>query len=507
MRAYAISDVSKSFGAVRALEGVTLEPEPGSIHAIVGENGAGKSTLMNVLFGLYQPDRGRITIDGQPQKFRGPDDAQRCGIGMIHQQLSLVETMTVVENVALGSKNCAFRIDWRRSSESVLAIAGQLGFSVDPRARVDSLPLGVRQQVEILKLIERDAEMLIFDEPTSSLAPEEIDRLLRVLRRLKSAGKTILLITHKLREVLSVADRIAVMRRGRLVAQVEAADVDIRRLATLMTGEESAAAPAARPPRSAAPFALEARSLTVGSARRVSVDRVSLALAPGEVFGLAGVSGNGQSELAEAIAGMRPLKSGGIFLDGVEVTRASIRDRTRRHRLGYTPADRHGVALVLHRDLTTNSIARRSSRDFARWGLLSWSRIRAWTRELIQKYRIVVRHEGQAMRHLSGGNQQKFVLGRELGNRPKVLIVDNPTQGLDVRAIESLHAALLEEAAQGVAVLYVSTEWEHLVAICDRVGVMFRGRLHGVLKRDEATAEALGRLMAGLNPADAGAAA
>jgi simple sugar transport system ATP-binding protein len=499
MTTYALQNISKWFGPLRVLDDVSLAPESGTIHAIIGENGAGKSTLMKILDGMIQPDHGHVLVDRSPRLFRSPADAQRYGIGMIHQHLSLVGSLTVLENVLLGASKCPWWIRYEKEAQRLKSLANSIGLDIDPWVRVDRLPPGTRQRIELLKLLYRDMKLMILDEPTSFLSPPEIEGLLKVLLRLKSAGRTILLITHKLDEILAVADRVTVLRRGRVVADVPASNHDAATLATLMTGEARADHP--RPPQSrqSAEPALEIRQLTVGHRQGILVDRVSLRVHRGEIVGLAGVSGNGQSELAEAIAGLRSGSHGQILINGTDVTRKSIADRVHLHGLGYTPAERQQQALLLNRDLATNGIVRQDPRSFSRWGILNWNRLRKNARQLILSYGIAAQGEGQLARHLSGGNQQRLVLGRELGNRPQVLVVDNPTQGLDVRAIDFLHHLFREQASRGLAVLYLSTELDQLLSVCDRIGVMYRGQLVGMLDRQSATPEALGRLMAGLD--------
>jgi simple sugar transport system ATP-binding protein len=493
-----IDRVTKTFGAFKALDRVTLRIRKGSIHAILGENGAGKTTLMNVLYGLYQPDEGTILIDGRPVAIHSPKDAIALGIGMIHQHFMLVSSLTVAENVVLGLGGQGASLDLRAHARRIAELSRGFGFEVDPMAPVWRLPMGMRQRVEILKALYRDAGILILDEPTSVLAPGEIERFLAGLRRLRDGGHTILFITHKLEEVMAVADRVTVMRNGAVTAEDETAATDRRRLARLMVGrdvvfelDEGQGEPGA--------VVLEAEGLVAENDRGLrALDGLSLALRAGEILGVAGVDGNGQSELAEVIAGLRPLQGGRIRVHGRDISDLDVRQRRTVAGIGFVPEDRQGTALVLDYAAPENLILHDfDRRPVARLGILNFGLINRRAAELVRKYDVRLRGLRQPVRLLSGGNQQKLILAREIEAAPAILVVLQPCKGLDVGAIEFVQNTLLEQRAGGMATLYVSTEIEHVLAVADRIAVMYRGRITGILDRGEATPERLGLLMAG----------
>jgi ABC-type uncharacterized transport system ATPase subunit len=499
-----IDRVTKSFGAFKALDGVTLRIRKGSIHAVLGENGAGKTTLMNVLYGLYQPDEGTIWIDGREVTIRSPRDAIALGIGMIHQHFMLVSSLTVTENVVLGLEGQGATLNLRAHAGRIAELGRGFGFELDPTAPVWRLPIGMRQRVEILKALYRDAEILILDEPTSVLAPGEIERFLAGLRRLRDGGRTILLITHKLEEVMAVADRVTVMRNGSVTAEDETADTSRRRLARLMVGREVMFELEDRHGEPGA-VVLEAEGLVAENDRELrALDALSLSLRAGEILGLVGVDGNGQSELAEVIAGLRPLQAGRIRVHGRDISDLDVRQRRTVAGIGFVPEDRQGTGLVLDYAAPENLILHDfDRRPVARLGVLNFGLINRRAAELIRKYDVRLRGLRQPVRLLSGGNQQKLILAREIEAAPAILVVLQPCKGLDVGAIEFVQNTLLEQRARGMAILYVSTELEHVLAVADRIAVMYRGRITGILDRGEATPERLGLLMAG---ADANAA-
>jgi simple sugar transport system ATP-binding protein len=494
-----LDGVSKTFGALRANDGVTLRVRRGSVHAVLGENGAGKSTLMNILYGLYQPDEGRIQVGGREVQIDSPRTALRLGIGMVHQHFMLVGPLTVVENAVLGTGGRRLRLDLEAAARRLRQLARSFGFEIEPHAAVWQLPIGMQQRVEILKLLYHEADILILDEPTSVLTPNETGPFFDVLRRLRAAGKTILFITHKLDEVMAVADRVTVMRHGRVSAEVEAAETDPRALARLMVGRDvvfDVAREAGTPGR----VMLAVEDARARSDRgTVALDGISLTVRAGEILGVAGVDGNGQTELAEVIAGLRPLTSGRVRLADRDVSGASVAERKHRFRLGYVPEDRQRTGLVLGRSAGLNLILRNyRQRAFARLGFLDLGAVRAHGARLVRQYDIRLRDLDQPVRYLSGGNQQKLILAREIEDRPDVLVVSQPTKGLDVGAIEFVQRTLLEERRRGAAILYISTELEHLMAVSDRIGVLFGGRLTGLLDIAEVTPERLGLLMAGV---------
>jgi simple sugar transport system ATP-binding protein len=498
-----IEGITKSFGAFRALDDVSLNVKRGDIHAILGENGAGKTTLMNILYGLYQPDRGRIILDGRPVTLASPKHAIELGIGMIHQHFMLVNSLTVVENIVLGLERGFKAVDIAAHGTRILEMSRGFGFDIDPAAEVWTLPMGTRQRVEILKVLYRNAEVLILDEPTSVLAPGEVDAFLDGLKKLRTAGHTILFITHKLEEVMKVANRVTVMRLGKVSDEMDAAGTTPRELARKMVGREIVMR---IDRRTAMPGEkrLELTDLVALSDRGVrALDGLSLDVRAGEIHGVCGVDGNGQRELGEVIAGLRPLISGSISVDGTTIDNLSVKGRRQRG-LGFVPEDRQGTALVLDYSIATNLVLR----DFdeppvSKRGVLDLRHIARNAAQLVKRYDVRARSAQQPVRFLSGGNQQKVVLAREIEGRPNILVVMQACKGLDVGAIEFVQNTLLELKSTDVAILYVSTELEHVLEVSDRVSVIFRGRITGTVPVSEASAARIGELMSGLSEAAA----
>ncbi|AKQ64288.1 ABC transporter ATP-binding protein [Myxococcus hansupus] len=469
---------------------------------MVGENGAGKSSLMNVLYGLYQPDAGVMTLDGQPVRFKSPRDAIARGIGMVHQHFMLVPTLSVAENVVLGREPTRRGLlDLERAVQEVAATCARYGFQLEPRARVDTLSVGSQQKVEIVKALHRGAQVLILDEPTAVLTPQESDELARVMRGLVAQGHTVVLISHKLKEVLGVADRIAVMRRGRCVAEVRAADTTAEQLAALMVGEsQRPPAEATHVPRTEAPgdVVLEARGLEAsGDNGRPALRGVDLEVRAGEIVGIAGVDGNGQRELAEVLTGLRALSSGsGTLLGGP--LRGLTPALARARGVGHIPEDRHHRAVVKAMSVEENvALGRHTRPPFAKGPWLDFKGRRERTRELTVAYDVRPPDPEVALRALSGGNQQKVVVARELDARPRLLVVVQPTRGLDVGAVAQVQAKLREARDQGTGVLLVSLDLEEVLALADRVYVFFEGRVTGHFPRHAFDERELGRRMLG----------
>jgi ABC-type uncharacterized transport system ATPase subunit len=494
-----VDGITKTFGDLRANDDVSLHVERGSIHAILGENGAGKSTLMNILYGLYQPDSGRILVDGHEVRIESPRDALRHGIGMVHQHFMLVRSLTATENVILGMRQDGLGLNLGEHSARLKELSDSFGFEIDLNQVVWKLPMGTQQRVEILKLLYHNADILIFDEPTSVLTPSETGPFFDVLRRLAAADKTIIFITHKLEEVMAISERVTVMRDGRVTAVVETASTNRRELARLMIGRDVVFDIRHREKQPGRGL-LEVEGIRAQSDRDlVALDDVSFTVRSGEILGIAGVDGNGQSELAEVITGLREPVAGRIIVDGHDVSQASVEERKQRFRLGYVPEDRHEVGLVLQDSVAMNLVLRSyRSPPFATHFLLNRKTIETNAEKLVKQYDVRLQDIGQDVRYLSGGNQQKVILAREIEDNPQVLVVSQPTKGLDVGAIEFVQNTLLDQRGKGVAILYISTELEHLFEVCDRIAVIFRGRITGLLETADATPERLGLLMAGV---------
>ena len=504
--------IDKRFGAVHANRGVNLIVARGSIHGIVGENGAGKSTLMSILYGFYEADAGEIRVGGAPVRIRSSRDAIAHGIGMVHQHFMLVDTLSVLDNVMLGAEGGALVARGAAAVRARLAALGRdYGLTVDPDALVGGLGVGLQQRVEILKALVRGARILILDEPTAVLTPGEADQLFGMLDTLRREGKTVLLITHKLREVMAVTDRVSVMRRGELVLTTDTARTSPAALADAMVGRRVAltvSKAAARP----GPPRLEVRDLVVRGPNGVAlVDRVSFTLRAGEITGLAGVAGNGQSELLEALAGLRPIASGTVLVDGVAVSPASLDPRAMRA-LGvlHIPEDRHRMGLVTAFEACESAILG-FHRDPA-YGLGAWLSRRRIIADLARKmvaYDIRPPVPRLKTANFSGGNQQKIVLAREMERGPRVVLAGQPTRGVDIGAIEFIHRRLVTLRDEGVAVLVVSVELEEIMALSDRILVICGGRLTGErgpprgTGSDDALVSELGLMMAGIAVAEA----
>ena len=528
-------EINKHFASsgVTANREVTFSADWGEVHALVGENGAGKTTLMSILYGLVEPDRGRILVDGGETSLRNPNDAIAAGIGMVHQHFKLVPSFTVAENVMLGAEPHRGGVLRRKEEvDEVRRLADRFGLGVDPTARVRDLPVGLRQRVEILKALRRDARILILDEPTAVLTPQEADDLFVVLRRLADEGRTVILITHKLVEVLEAADRVTVMRQGEVVGTTRCEDTDLSALARMMVGRDVLFR-VERTPSRPGETVLEVRDLTVvGSGGVPAVLDVSFEVKAGEVLGIAGVAGNGQTELVEAIAGIRRVDEGRILLGGRELSHSTVQ-RRRRAGMAHIPEDRMVVGVNLDASIDENlAVSRYRASPFSRFGFLVRKELRDFTERVIGDFRVASARPGGSISTLSGGNLQKIVLGRELSGwngagggarrgsmsgkggtgdeeggesrvmraekaAPRLIIANQPTRGLDVGSIEFVHRTLLEARDAGAAILLVSVELDEILALSDRIAVLFRGSIAGELSPEDATEERLGILMAG----------
>lgn len=494
-----IERLSKSFGTLKANDNVSIHVRRGTVHAILGENGAGKTTLMNVLYGLLQPDSGRILLDGNEVHISSPHRAIELGIGMVHQHFTLVGPLTVTENVILGLRGQGLSLEIATHERRLRELSGSFGFEIEPHEVISRLPIGMQQRVEILKCLYRNADLLILDEPTSVLTPGETKSFFSVLRHLKEAGKTILFITHKLEEVMSLADRVTVMRGGEVTDEVNTNETNPSKLARLMVGRD-VIFHIERPQGGAGQVLLEVENLfAYGDRGNEALNGIGFELREGEILGFAGVDGNGQTELGETMAGLRPYHAGSIRLDGEDLAGTSVSDRKHRLRIGYVPEDRQRTGLVLDHSLAENLMLRDYNRPpFVEHGLLRFQVIRDNARRLVELYRVRAGSIDQEVRRLSGGNQQKLILAREIEANPRLLVVSQPCKGLDVGAIEFVQNTLIEQRNRGVGIVYISTELEHILAVCDRIAVLFRGHITGFVKPQEATPERIGRLMAGV---------
>jgi len=498
-----LHDIVKSFGPVQANRGAELEVARGEIHALVGENGAGKSTLMRVLAGMYAPDSGLMAVEGRDVTGWSTADAIAAGVGMVHQHFMLVPTLTVAENVVLGSELTRGPVlDRAAAEEAARKLSAETGLAVPPAAKVSELSVGQAQRVEILKTLYRGAKILILDEPTAVLSPPEVRELWGVLRSLKQSGSTVVLITHKLDEVIDVSETITVMRAGKTVARMATAGTTPQAIARAMVGRDVALAldaeytgAALLPELGAVSALLEVRDLGVSGANgQPVVKSATFSIAPGEILGIAGVEGNGQTELIEAIAGLRPY-TGSIALASRDLATLNVRARGDAG-LSHIPEDRHDRALILDYTVAENLILGQQHR-FTRGAALDTPRMLEHARDLISRYDIRPDNPALAARALSGGNQQKIVVAREMARDFKVLLAAQPTRGVDVGAIEFIHARLREARDQGKAVLLVSADLAEVLALSDRVAVMYGGRIVAMLPRSGATPETLGPYMTG----------
>jgi simple sugar transport system ATP-binding protein len=493
-----LKNITKLFGPLRANDGIDLDVRPGEIHALLGENGAGKTTLMNILYGLYHPDGGEILLRGKSTRIQSPRDAIHQRIGMIHQHFMLVPTFSVVENVVLGLPvEREPLLDLRFATQRLNELSAQYGLKIDPSSLVGDLPVGVQQRVEIIKALYRGADLLVLDEPTAVLSPLEVDSFFQILRQLVDKGLSIIFISHKLDEVLRISDRITVLRRGKKVGTIPTAQASTRKLAEMMVGREIFLE-TERPPGTPGAPVLEVASLASRGERGTLVlSDISLSIVAGEILGIAGVDGNGQQELAEALAGLRKTSAGSIRLNGIELANHPPEDFIRGG-VCYVPADRQRTGLVLNFSVEENLILKSSDQEpFARGGVLQWGRIRENSRRVINEYDIRVEDGETICRNLSGGNQQKVILAREIEGRPSLLVLMHPTRGLDIGATEYVRQRVLEQRARGVAVLLVSTEIEEILALSDRVAVLFRGRVMGVVPGDTRQLERISHMMLG----------
>lgn len=484
--------------ATLACDDVSFTVSKGEIHALVGENGAGKTTLMSILYGLVAPDSGHIRIHEQDAAIHHPNDAIRVGVGMVHQHFKLVPSFTIAQNIMLGIEpSQAGFINGKAEADAVRKLSESFGLPVDPNLRIQDVSVGTQQRVEILKALQRNAQVLILDEPTAVLTPQEVHELYNVIRDLARSGRTIILITHKLLEVKDVADRVSIMRRGRMIGTHQVADVSIRDMANMMVGREVILQVEKKAAQPGEPVLKIENALVAGSGGVPAVFGVSLEVRAGEILGIAGVSGNGQTELIEAVAGLRPLDGGKITLLNMDISSDSVRDRRSRG-LAHIPEDRLVMGLNLSTTLDENVVVTHYHQaPFSQRSVLQFEPMRRFAQRIVDAFQVKSARVGEEIRTLSGGNLQKVVLGRELEGHPRFIIANQPTRGLDVGSIEFVHKTLIEQRDAGAAILLVSVELDEIFSLADRIAVMFEGRIMGVLNRADATEENIGLLMAG----------
>lgn len=492
-------NITKDFPGIRANDDITLRLKQGTIHALLGENGAGKSTLMSILFGLYQPTSGTIKINGTETSISNPNIATQLGLGMVHQHFKLVETFTVAENIILGIEPVKNgMVDLKKAIKKIEELSELYGLHVDPYAQIRDISVGMQQRVEILKMLYRNAEILIFDEPTAVLTPQEITDLMLVMKSLIKEGKSILLITHKLKEIKSVADECTVLRRGRYIGTVNVADTSEQQMAEMMVGREvnfTIDKTEAKP----TDVVLHIDHLNVKNSKGLlGVKDFSLKVRAGEIVGLAGIDGNGQTELVYALTGLSKIESGQVMLEGKDISKCSIKERNQLG-LGHIPEDRHKHGLILDFNLKENFIIHQyDEMPFSKKGILQNKAIDDYATRLINEFDV---RSGEGIesstRSMSGGNQQKAIIAREIDRSPKCLLVVQPTRGLDVGAIEYIHRRIVAERDNGKAILLVSFELDEILDLSDRIAVIFDGELTGILKADETDENELGLLMSG----------
>ena len=502
-----MNHITKQFGNFKANDDITLQVKKGEIHALLGENGAGKSTLMSVLFGLYQAEKGEIKIHGKPVKINNPNDANNLGIGMVHQHFKLVHNFTVLESIILGrevTQNGLLKMDDAR--KKVIELSERYKFKIDPDAYISDITVGMQQKVEILKMLYCDNDILIFDEPTAVLTPQEIRELLKVMKQLVSEGKSIIFITHKLNEIKEVADRCSVLRKGKYIGTVDVATTTKEELSEMMVGRKVNLSVSKSDKEPGEPV-LEVKNLTIKSkhSHKNIVNDVSFEVRRGEIVCIAGIDGNGQSELVYGITGLLPVDSGNVILKGKDITKSSIREKS-LNGMAHIPEDRHKHGLVLDYTLAENLVLQSYFRPrFQKNGFLKFGAINEYARYLIDKFDIRSAHgENSVARGMSGGNQQKAIIARELDRDPDIVIAVQPVRGLDVGAIEYIHNQIVSQRDKGKAVLLVSFELDEVMTLSDRILVMYEGEIVADVRPERVTVNELGLYMAGTKRGAAG---
>ena len=498
--------ITKEFGSFKANDDITLKLKKGEIHALLGENGAGKSTLMSVLFGLYQPEQGTIRMNGKPVTINNPNDANALGIGMVHQHFKLVHNFTVLESIVLGHESVKHRfLKMDEARKKVVELSERYKFKIDPDALISDITVGMQQRVEILKMLYCDNDVLIFDEPTAVLTPQEIDELMKVMKQLVSEGKSILFITHKLAEIKAVADRCTVLRKGRCIGTIDVAGASKEEMSEMMVGRKVDFVVEKKEMKPLG-TALSVRDMTIRSKRtgKNVVDHVSFEVKKGEIVCIAGIDGNGQSELVYGITGLMGIDEGQVFLNGKDITKESIR-RKCLDGMAHIPEDRHKHGMVLDYTLKKNLILQNYyTPQFDKHGFLRFDEIDKYAEKLIERYDIRSAHGAESIaRGMSGGNQQKAVIARELDRNPEIVIAVQPVRGLDVGAIEYIHRQIIAQRDAGKAVLLVSFELDEVMNVSDRILVMYEGKIVADVKPEDVTIQELGLYMAGTGKGDA----
>jgi simple sugar transport system ATP-binding protein len=503
MRHAEMRDIVKCFPGVVANSKVCFDVEPGEVHALLGENGAGKSTLMRQLYGLYQPDEGEILIDGKKLMFRSPADAIRAGIGMIHQHFMLIPTMTVAQNVALGQRSSRGPLlDLKKVAARIRELSEEYGLAMDPHSYVWQLSVGEQQRVEIMKALYRGARLIILDEPTAVLTPQEVDDLFSTLRRMVAEGHSLVFISHKLQEVMAISDRVTVLRDGKVIGVRPTKSVSRSDLVTMMVGRElKELAPR---PREPGPARLNIQGLRAQGDRGTEALRgIDLAIRAGEIVGLAGVSGNGQRELAECLAGMRKASAGSVTIDDRDITQATLNQRVDAG-MAYIPEERMRDGAIREFSVRDNVFLHdHASPPYARGIFLSLARMQEHAAKLVEEYAVKTPSLDTPLKNLSGGNIQKLIMARELSRRPSVLIAAQPTRGVDISATGYIHERLLAQRETGVGILLISEDLDEIRALSDRIAVMYEGRITGVLARGQGSVEQIGLMMAGISMEEA----
>ena len=492
--------IRKEFPGIVANDNITLQVRPGEIHALLGENGAGKSTLMSMLFGLYQPDRGIIKIRGEEVQVTNPNVANDLGIGMVHQHFKLVHNFTITENIILGQEpKKGIVVDVKSAAIRIKELSERYGLNVDPYAKIEDVSVGMQQRVEILKMLYRNAEVLIFDEPTSVLTPQEIHELMKIMKNLITEGKSIILITHKLKEIKAIADRCTVIRRGKFIGTVDVASTSETKMAQMMVGRE-VSFQVEKKPKDPGEVVLSIQNISVMSNRKViGLKDFSIEVHAGEIVGVAGVEGNGQAELVEAITGLKRVETGQIWLKELNITEISIRERVRLG-MAHIPEDRHKHGLILDYSMEDNLVLKSYDQEpYSKQGLLNRKMIQLYAQQVMDEFDVRAGQGSSAIaRSLSGGNQQKAIVGREVDLDPELLIAVQPTRGLDVGAIEYIHKRLVEQRDKGKAILLVSLELDEILNLSDRIAIVNSGELVDIVNAAQTNENEIGLMMAGV---------